>query len=384
MLPDEYSQDSSSPKTQTVRKTSVCFDCSSRYGQQVEIPAVGEFRSSCDDDISHYVHVISTSESIPGFDPLRSRVEAGADRSAEEDWFDPVENVFKSLPVVRDGRRVVCSVGHFEACSSGYIDCLPVRILADTGAILSLVDSAVLERLGRTLVSLQPYEGRLSLEVLVVDQLHIDAILGVDALGAFGAVIDVANRSMVLQRSGETLPLGVENIENPYLTKVLLTMRLPPRGQALVRADLVGEASEGSAMLVEVVLGLPPALGVARSLCTLENRQVIVEVCNASTEEYWIQKRTPIAMASVVPDSAFDYQCEVSDRTPVPRNASRDVGFRGLSSVAATLEDRSGEAPVTNPVKGSGASDSEVDVKADFSNSNLTDEQKELFQLELD
>ncbi|OWY93597.1 hypothetical protein PHMEG_00036949 [Phytophthora megakarya] len=194
-------------------------------------------------------------------------------------------------------------------------------MLADTGATLSLVDSAVLERLGKTLVPLQPYEGRvssssghallvkgwthlpirlgaleLSLEVLVVDQLHIDAVLGVDALGAFGAVIDVADRSMVLQRSGETLPLGVENVENTYLTKMLSTMRLPPRG----------EASEGSAMLVEAVLGLPPALGVARSLCTLENGQVIVEVCNASTEEYWIQKGTHIAMASVVPDSAFD------------------------------------------------------------------------------
>ncbi|OWZ04523.1 hypothetical protein PHMEG_00023559 [Phytophthora megakarya] len=223
MLPDEYSQDSSSPETQTQSAQEVRVF-------RLFVSAVGEFRSSCDDDISHYVNVISTSESIPGFDPLRSRVKAGADRSSEEDWFDPAENAFKSLPVVRDDRRVVCSVGHFEACSSGYIDCLPVRMLADTGATLSLVDSAVLERLGRTLVSLQPYEGRvssssghtllvkgwthlpirlgaleLSLEVLVVDQLHIDAILGVDALCAFGAVFDVANRSMVLQRSGETI-----------------------------------------------------------------------------------------------------------------------------------------------------------------------------------
>ncbi|OWZ15485.1 LOW QUALITY PROTEIN: Retrovirus-related Pol Polyprotein from transposon 412 [Phytophthora megakarya] len=243
------------------------------------------------------------------------------------------------------------------------------------GATLSLVDSAVLERLGKTLVSLQPYEGQvssssghallvkgwqhlpillgaleLSLEVLVVDQLHIDAILGVDALCAFGAVFDVANRSMVLQRSGETLPLGVETVENTYLTKVLSVMRLPPRGQALVRAGLVGEMSEGSIMLVEAVLGLPPALGVARSLCTLENGQIIVE------------KGTPIAMASAVPDSAFDYQSKVSDHTPVPKGASRDVGLRGLPSVAATLEERSEKASKTDPVKGSDASDSENGV----------------------
>ncbi|OWZ17086.1 LOW QUALITY PROTEIN: hypothetical protein PHMEG_0009019 [Phytophthora megakarya] len=282
------------------RKKAMCFDCSSLYGQQVETLAGGEFRSLCDDDISHYVKVISTSESIPGFDPKHPRVEAEEDRSLKEGWLELAETAFQSFSDVRDVRRVVCSVGHFEACSSGYIDCLP-----------SLVDSAGLKRLGKMLVSLQPYEGRvssssghallvkgwthlpirlgsleLSFEVLVVDQLHIDAILGVDALGAFGAVIDVANRSMVLQRSGETLPLGVETVENTYLTKVLSSMRLPPRGQALVRADLVGEVSEGSIMLVEAVFGLPPALGVDRSLCTLENGQAIVEVSNASTEEY--------------------------------------------------------------------------------------------------
>ncbi|OWY98627.1 hypothetical protein PHMEG_00030562 [Phytophthora megakarya] len=137
-------------------------------------------------------------------------------------------------------------------------------------------------------------------------------------------------------------------------------------------------------MLVEAVFGLPPALGVARSLCTLENGQVIVEVCNASTQEYRIRKGTPIAMASAIPDSPFDYQSEVSARTPVPRDASRDDGARSLPSVAATLEERPEKASKTDPVEGSDASDSVVDVKADFSSSNLTDEQKELFQLELD
>ncbi|KAG1705050.1 hypothetical protein DVH05_005074 [Phytophthora capsici] len=62
--------------------------------------------------------------------------------------------------VVADGRRVVCAVGNFEALSSGYIECLPSKMLADTGATLSLVDSRVLKRLGRSSKSLRPYEGR--------------------------------------------------------------------------------------------------------------------------------------------------------------------------------------------------------------------------------
>ncbi|OWZ08238.1 putative membrane protein, partial [Phytophthora megakarya] len=237
------------------------------------------------------------------------------------------------LPVVGDGRRIVCTVGRFEASSSGYIDHLHVRMLADTGATLGLVDSAVLTRLGKTYYPLHPYEGRLSsssghalliegwthlpiqlgsleltLEVLVAGKLHIDAILGVDALGAFGALIDVANRSMLLQRPGETLPLGVEAIENTYLTTMAASVRLPPFGQALVVTNLIGEIHDGSAMLIEAVMNLPPALGVTRTLGIAKDKEVVMEICNASTEKYWVEKGTTIAAVSVVPDSAFNFE----------------------------------------------------------------------------
>ncbi|GMF55209.1 unnamed protein product [Phytophthora fragariaefolia] len=109
--------------------------------------------------------------------------------------------------VVEDERRVVCAVGNFEALSSGYIDCLSSRMLADTGATLSLVDRRVLKRLGRMSEPLEAYEGlvksssghklrirgwtslsvrlgtvEVSMSVLVADQLYVDAIVGVDAL----------------------------------------------------------------------------------------------------------------------------------------------------------------------------------------------------------
>ncbi|KAE9282336.1 hypothetical protein PF001_g23360 [Phytophthora fragariae] len=84
------------------------------------------------------------------------------------------------------------------------------------------------------------------------------------------------------------------------------SVRLPPLGQALVTTRVVGSIVDKSTVLVEGSLGLPPTLCVARSLCTVEDGQVIVEVCNASTDEYWIRKGTAIACTSVIPESAFE------------------------------------------------------------------------------
>ncbi|ETP00083.1 hypothetical protein F441_22495, partial [Phytophthora nicotianae CJ01A1] len=114
--------------------------------------------------------------------------------------------------VVPQGKRVICSVGGIQALSDGYIDCCPSEILADTGAIASLLDRRVLRRLGRDSESLRPYSGTLdsvsghairvrgvidlpvTLETLektllfvVTDHLFVDAILGTDSLKAFRA-----------------------------------------------------------------------------------------------------------------------------------------------------------------------------------------------------
>ncbi|GMF40671.1 unnamed protein product [Phytophthora fragariaefolia] len=273
--------------------------------------------------------------------------------------------------VVEDGRRVVCAVGNFEALSSGYIDCLPSQILADTCATLSLVDRRVLKRLGRSSEPLEPYEGlvrsssghklrtrgwiRLALRLgsegisrslLVADKLHVDAILGVDALGAFGAVIDVAERSLTLKGSGEVLPLG-------FTVAVVLV--------------------EGS-------LGLPPSLCVARTLCTVEDGLVVVEVCNASTDECWIRRGTVVASASVIPASAFNPEATTTGGTMTTEDEQSVKA--GVKSVSEEREEGVGEKvkaskPDAPPDKGSG-------MKADFSQSKLSSEQKELFQTELD
>lgn len=191
---------------------------SSLFRPYTEVLENMEFCPEQDEDVSHYVDVVRNLRPARTTMPKIGLVEVVTVDLPNGFGIREGDTVESEVPrVVEDGRRVVCAVGNFEALSSGYIDCLPSQMLADTGATLSLVDRRVLKRLGRGTEQLEPYEGlvrsssghklrirgwitltlrlgtvEVPLSVLVADQLHVDAILGVDALGAFGAVIDVA------------------------------------------------------------------------------------------------------------------------------------------------------------------------------------------------
>ncbi|KAE9023087.1 hypothetical protein PF010_g14469 [Phytophthora fragariae] len=364
-----------------------------------------EFFPERDEDASHYVEVVRNERPARTPLPKTGLVDVVTvdlpngfgvydDEDAEDDMYRAVE----------DGRRVVCAVGNFEALSSGYIDCLPSQMLADTGATLSLVDRCVLKRLGRASEPLEPYEGlvrsssghklrirgwislsfrlgtvEVSLSVLVADRLHVGAILGVDAFGAFGAVIDVADRTLTLKSSGEVLPLGFTMVQESYMAAMATSVRLPPLGQALVTTRVVGSIVDKSTVLVEGSLALPPTLCVARSLCTVEDGQVIVEVCNASADEYWIRKGTAIACTSVIPESAFE-SATVERKGMVPTD-DNELGVERAASVSEAGKQEVGEKMKAS--KPDVPPDKAESMKADFSESKLSPEQKELFQAEL-
>ncbi|KAI9981124.1 hypothetical protein PInf_010547 [Phytophthora infestans] len=357
-----------------------------------------------EDDASHYVEVVRPSPRVvtkvpkTGLDEVVTVELPGGFGVSHDDVRADVH------VVVEDGRRVVCAVGNFEALSSGYIECLPSRMLADTGATLSLVDSRVLKRLGRSQETLEPYGGQVksssghplkirrwiglslrlgtvevSLSVLVADKLHVDVILGVDALGAFGAVIDVAERRMTLKDTGEEVPLRYTVVQDAYMAQKAASIRLPPRGQALVMANVVGDAADKTTVLVESTVGLSPTLCVARTLCTVENGQVLVEVCNASSDVSWVKKGSTVACVSVIPESAFGPPSpSVPTGAAVESTESQEARVSSASGNVELVELEKIESPepTVPPNK-------EEKGEADFSQSKLTDEQIELFREEL-
>ncbi|KAE9027143.1 hypothetical protein PR002_g10746 [Phytophthora rubi] len=346
----EHEAAKASPKEEKGPRTKepVDFDSSCLYVEVAEAVHGVSLYPEREEDISHYVEVVRPGRLTPERSEKRGLVEVvtvelpngfGLRRDDTEETEEP--------EVVPGGRRVVCDVGGCEALSGGFIDCLPSRMLADTGATLSLVDKLVLKRLGRAKESLRPYEGLVrsssghklrirgwitllvrlgsleaNLNLLVAEQLNCDAILGVDALVVFGAVIDVKERTMTLKSTKEVLGLGTTVVLETYLTAMAVSVRLPPRGQALVTTNVIGDVGDKATVLVGGSWGLPPTLCVARTLCTVHKGQVIVEVCNASTDKYWIRKGTVVAATSVIPESAF---------TPVEPPAERPASTKSVS-----------------------------------------------------
>ncbi|KAE9340803.1 hypothetical protein PF008_g10938 [Phytophthora fragariae] len=201
----------------------VRFDCTSLFAERTE--ALGSSPSYVEnsDDIRHYVCRVRNSE--------RPRRRPGL---VEVESDDEPEDVFdEELNPVPEGKRVICSVGGLEAVSVGYIEDLPAEPLIDTGAVASLVDARFLKRLGLFKAPLRPYKGSLkdvsggSLRIkgeleltlrmgaryelrtfVVVDRLHVNAILGTYTLKAFRAVIDLDENIMTLKDSGEVIALG--------------------------------------------------------------------------------------------------------------------------------------------------------------------------------
>ncbi|KAG2777308.1 hypothetical protein Pcac1_g12296 [Phytophthora cactorum] len=210
------------------RRSALCFHCSSLYVESAENVGEVKFHPECDEDVPHYVQVVKAERPPPDPPPKTGLMNVAAvnlpDGFGVRDYDE--DEMFEIPGVVKGGRRVVSSVS------------------------------------------------------LVADKLHDDAVLGVDDLGAFGAVIDVAERRMTLKGTGETLELGVPVKHKSFMATVMV---------------------EGS-------LGFPPTLCVARSLGTVEDSMVIVEVCNASTEEYWVLKGTVVTSTSVIPESAFGFE----------------------------------------------------------------------------
>ncbi|ETI39663.1 hypothetical protein F443_14763 [Phytophthora nicotianae P1569] len=297
--------------------------------------------------------------------------------------------------VVPQGKRVICSVGGIQALSDGYIDCCPSEMLADTGAIASLVDRRVLRRLGRDSESLRPYGGTLdsvsghairvrgvidlpatlgtlekTLPFVVSDHLFVDAILGTDSLKAFRAVIDLEEQSMTLKETGDVVPLGVARVEETYAATISSSVRLEQGHQDLVRSRVRGAVKDKSVVLVEGVSGADNLLRVARTLCTVTDGTVLVEVCNASTEGVEVEAGAYLAAVTIVPESAFT--AENLKREGTPENISAV-----LSASSGNAETRVGkeEAEMTAVMKDGDEDDFEVD----FQDSSLGAEQRRLF-----
>lgn len=206
------------------RRKQVHFDCSSLISKSCEALNDEVSDPDCAQDWSHYVYSVRDNERYPKKVRDYPREVELAPSLTEED-----------TPLIR---RVICSVGGATSVSPGFICDVPMEMLIDTGATYSLISWRALCSLGRSSAVLTDCEGSLkgvsghhlrtkgvislptrlgSLELtrpfVVVEDLHIDVILGTDTLKAYKAVIDTYVHSITLKDTGESLLLGAPRIE---------------------------------------------------------------------------------------------------------------------------------------------------------------------------
>ncbi|POM58010.1 Hypothetical protein PHPALM_37401 [Phytophthora palmivora] len=326
------------------------------------------------------------------------------------------EDSTDSLGIHLEGKRIIGAVGGIEAVSTGFIDCVPVDMRIDSGAVASLVDIRVLKRVGFGGVPLQPYDLNLNgvsgkpldnrgvidlpirlgsqeiiLPFAVVKRLHVDGILGTDALKAFKAVIDLETDSVTLKATGEVFPFGSPRVEEMYTARMSSTTRIRPGSQALVVTEVLGEIKGDSTVLVEGWSQFDSTLRVARTLCTVHDHKVIAEVCNASTEDGVIKAGTLVATVTMVPETAFNYETTTASEGDAYQNCTSLVS-KGLLSAT-------GDSRTIHSITefGSIASKAEVrdsmpdlkkvlreDLEVNVSDSKLGDEQKKIFKNVLD
>ncbi|KAE8876517.1 hypothetical protein PF010_g15789 [Phytophthora fragariae] len=377
-------------------KRRVRFGCSSLFAGRSDAFPDREPGKPVVDDL--YGNVYSVSDR----DDTRRRPKPGlVEVSAAESESDAGEEP----SFLQDGKRVIGAVGGVEAVSAGYIDCTPVEMLIDTGTIPSLVNSRVLKRVGRANTPLRPSNKDLngvtghmlriwgeidlplrvgSLEVMrpfvVVGRLHVDTMLGTDTLKELRAVIDLEENTLTLKGTGEVFPLGTPRVEEMHSTRISSTVRLRPGGQALVVTDVQGKAPEDATVLIEGLQEVDATVRVARTLCTVHNGKVLVEVCNASTEEVIFSKITLLAAATVVPETAFASSASTDggktpaseeSRTQPEENPSWIDSI--LSATATDASSSQGMMPELEKVL-----QEELDV--DFSDSKLNEEQRALLR----
>ncbi|KAE9096102.1 hypothetical protein PF002_g16649 [Phytophthora fragariae] len=211
---------------------------------------------------------------------------------------------------------------------------------------------------------------------VVVDRLHVNAILGTDTLKAFRAVIDLDENIMTLKDSGEVIVLGSPRVEEMYKTRIASAVRLLPGVQALVVTNVMGQAPDETTVLIEGLPELDANVKIARTLCTVHEGLALVEVCNASTEDLVLSEGTALAAATVVPKSAFD-RLNTDQEGPTSESDQMPSGSGGRTTWVDSVISAAAPAPTTtrDPMPGLDAA-KEAELNVDFTDSKLGGEQR--------
>eukprot|EP00644_Phytophthora_capsici_P008876 jgi/Phyca11/101928/e_gw1.6.1010.1 len=263
------------PERKIKKQKQVRFDCTSLSSKVAE-----ELGSQCthdnSDSVYEYAYVVS--------DSARSESPVVTSNRTRRPGLVEVDNpdVDCDEEVVPGGKIIIGSVGGVEAVSAGFVGCVPVDILIDSGAVVSLIDRKVLRRIGRASDSLRPYDENLNgvsghpLQIRGIADLPLRlGSVEMTRPFVFRAVVDLDSNSVTLKDTGEVFSLGNPRVEEVYSARMSSTVRIGPGGQALVVSEVRGLARDGDSVLVEGAPGLNSTVRLAHTLCTVNQGKLL-------------------------------------------------------------------------------------------------------------
>ena len=211
---------------------------------------------------------------------------------------------------------------------------MPLDMLVDTGATVSLVDKKVFDlatkkrsllKVKRRLIaangeSLQVYgetnlkimlQGHLvTHDVIVCDLPGAEAIMGIDLIEDLGGVLDVANGTLHAKSLGVTLRLHRAGVSKCSKVALVDTTIVPPRSEVLLAGRKVGGRwnSEEKLGIVEPTTQLPEngQVLVARTLVNAEQKCVPLRVANLTSEPVVLRRGTVAGLLKPVEEVCDD------------------------------------------------------------------------------
>ena len=151
-----------------------------------------------------------------------------------------------------------------------------------TGPSLVGVDGTPLEVCGQTKISLTLMKRCFQVEVLIVDSLTTEAILGVNFLEQNNILINLGSKQLLFKGDNSSISMqGFNDSESkgyPSI-RVVETVRIPPHSELMIIAEMVNSMDRVS-YLAETNGGTRPSALVARALVKPKENEVLTKLLN--------------------------------------------------------------------------------------------------------